>query len=497
MGLPCARGYAIIFRHGGIEQRNKEINRLGVAGKGTIVPHTTAHEFERLAASVFQVDGQYVERNLKTPEHQVTELDVVATDFHCPTPQRTVCECTTSQDCGVSELLKLKGKQILASADRAVMALRRPPDPDKLNILEEVARRLRVSLVIGEKYEELFKHLSSKGFVSRCDAGHAQHWMKFYRLEDALRDIVHTLGRQENSDILEREHIRQTREYLRTIEEKFWWKYPDIWERAVQSYRAHNRYRTLARDVATEYKAAGQERTPARHLLVTVQDGVCPPAQGALYVQTRARLAILAIACECSLEIAADERRKAVFEKRELNLSTASVLRLDQQNDNFRKMVGILSNEPELARLLPGVMQTWLGVWGAFSWIANTRNEYRQIASDFETQVSTVRECLRLMDMLFSVAPVFVGTQRGWFAEIPTGRNTEDWRIRTLKLVPEAFKGVGVIMRERLFPEKTKRQHDCWVQWRSHADSYISNLKRIECSDRKRITWPDFGPSIT
>jgi len=452
-----------------------------------------AREFERLTATVFQIDGQYVSRNLQTPSHHVTELDVVATDFKSGKPRKVVCECKATADCGASELLKLKGKQMLAEADEAVLVLSN--EPSLLEVMKDVAKRLDVHVVVGNEYDGLFRALSRVSLVERCDEPSQARWMRWYRLEDALRAIVHDCGRAAKDEKGAADPLAQTRDYLRKLEEDFWWRHPDHWERAVESYRLHQRWRRLAQQTAAAYKAGGQGKTARRHLLEAVADGVCPPAQGALYVQTQARVAILVMACECALELAGDGELKAVFQGRKLDFSKTARMRLDEQNPNFRKMVGLLSENADTARLLPGLIQTWIGTWGGFWWVPNLEREYQCLAHGFQIGTAEVQSCLDVLDRLFSVVLGFVGTSKGWFAEIPRGVDAKGWRIKTLKLVPEPFKGLGVMLREELFPSECAEKHECWTQWREHAHNYMENLAHFEADEPTRVAWCQFNPT--
>jgi len=420
----------------------------------------------------------------------MTEFDVVATDFS-QWPVRTIlCECKSGTGCKTRDLLQLKGKQYLAGADEAVLVRR--SCPSHLKDVDILAQRLGISVVWGRDYAELLQSMKEANLVHRGDAGLADHWLKWYELEDALRQIIQLFARNARKSSTSYSPLAQADKYLCALETDFWWRYPNPWHRSTASYSLHDRWQKLSLKVADKLEAAGEGYKPARHFYSVYAEGRCPPAQGALYVQTRARLAILVAACECALALANDERTKALFYGDELDLSLVSDKSIPPLNPTFREMVTTLAENADIARLLPSLAQRWLYGWGAFFWTDNTSTEEVTLAGNCGVNKAEVQQCVELINRLFTAVPIFIRSERDWFQIIPRGQGDEDWKINTLKMVPEPFKGIGIMLRQDLFPQKAADPPDFWFEWRARAQQYIDNLEQIELGHKKPDSWLQF-----
>jgi len=420
--------------------------------------------FERRMTALLQTNGYYVERNRKTPRNSITETDAVAIRFAPEGEQALVVEYKNS-DVTCTDVLKAKGRESLFQPAKAVVVA--SGHSSGTMHFEDFCERLGVLAVTGATdAASAAAQLQQAGLTSHHDAALCQHWEQAYILEDCFKRILIDLGSLSPRST---SPVDKAYQYLWGLDCDMWWRYDNPWSRATLSYRLHFAHQRVAQEVAAQYAAAaafcrpGHSPSPREHLKMAYRSGVCPPAQAALYVQTRARITALAVACECALSEPPERPSHTAF-----------------LSSNFNSVVQVLERNPELASGLVAFLQTWIFSWGGFIIDSQREREYQLIAADIGQPAAYVPRYLELLEELLQVEPAFSADFRGgWRHVIPNAYHP--WRVDTLKLLPEPLKGLGVRRRRSYLPADTLRElPDFYRDWEGWVDSYITRLVAAE-----------------
>lgn len=439
--------------------------------------NSKGRDYERLIAAIFRADGHLVERNRRTPEG-AADMDLLAWRPHRGRLTCTLVECKCEEGPpGATDLFVLKGRQALVGADRPVFVSAAPFGA--VSEAREIARQLEVELADGTSPDKIECQLRHLGLLKSTRSDVIEHWRCVFEVEDACRAILQTEGRRARIALKPGAAIARAQSYLSALD-SLWWCRKDPWLRAVHSYQLHRRNRLVAQDVAVEYEAAGCGRTPEQHLAAAYAKGWCPPAQAALYVQMRARMMLALLAAQCALDLRHDRSRRMGFFGLEFPRFES---RIPQELPQpFVRFVEELYDHPQSSLVFPVLLQTWQTGWGGFLLLSKRPAEEKAIAAEVSVSRRHFSYALDQLNRFLTVVDAFVGSRREWFTEFPTHKRHEQWRIRTLKLLPEPWKGLGLARRQRLDNESQPPQPwpKYYRRWQSHVAAYQEYLHASE-----------------
>jgi len=419
--------------------------------------------YERRVTALLQTNGYYLERNRKTPQNAITELDAVAIRFAPGDTKTRVVEYKNSA-VTCTDALKAAGRTLLL--DKAEGAIVASGPPSGTAHFRDFCQRLGVVAVTdAPDAASVHQHLAAVGWTASHDPDLCNHWSAVYLVEDAFKRVLDRCRDSAPPD----SPPRRAHQYLSALDCDMWWRYRNCWSRAKLSYDLHFKHRRVAQDVAAHFQAgtpyahAGAHLTPQQHLRVAFAYGRCPPAQAAMYVQTRARIAVLAAACECALS--PPETRPA---------------HTDWLPARFRQAVSKLEETPDLTAGLVPFLQTWVLGWGAFFVLHRQEEEQQVLAQQLGDDPANIPRYIDLVTELLQIEPDFDLQPGSWLAVI-TPQGNPQWQIRTMKLIAEPVKGLGILARRLWWsPEEFAALPEFMRDWAAWVPSYVSRLAAPE-----------------
>lgn len=221
----------------------------------------------------------------------------------------------------------------------------------------------------------------------------------------------------------------------------------DITTRLHNLYDEYKSHPKLALGVARE--ADGKTYDPetsgeSPHLQAALRQGEHPFLQACMYLEHRARLAVMKASVDLSIESGGDP-----WEDPGGNLWTR-VLRFSLP-DSFRVAMTNLLTEPYF-HLYPKFWQSYLWSWGGFYLKDRAEQEFQAMSSDTGIPSEHIPDALEVFDKLFPIP-------NGWEWEV----GNASWR--QVKLMPWPFRGLGAARRRILYgvDEYSKLGYTDWT----------------------------------
>jgi len=434
----------------------------------TLPAEPTADHYEHLAAAFLAAGGYFVEKNIRerVERRDFQELDVCGWRWAGGKSERIIAE-VKSGGWGKKEFFTILGRRVYLGCARGLLIHRHQHDPDPVYLaaLERMCPFGVGGLLLdpSERPEAVARD------VAKTCGGDADQtvarvvslailpaWRYCFWLEKQLVGALAVATREaqpsaclgEAKSLLEQIHSRFFVPDCRIQSTLLWRHYrehPKLTHRVVEeAYRD---------GVPPELRAITEHEAQARCAF----DGVWPVAQACLYLENWARCLILRAAVETALL----RKYGGLSESGTRGFNIDDVLP-DYFDDFYHYVL-----ELDCAEKLPQLWQTYIFTWGGFLIEDAAEDEMQRLALEVEMPMSSIRAGLKAFDMLFP------GVSNGWHASV---RGTG---IRVLKLVPAAFRGLGVQRRRWLDGDEPFKQlparggEDC-VKWSKAAIALLS-----------------------
>ena len=423
------------------------------------MPKREDREFERHVAAAFQADGQFVERNRKDPTDEIMEVDMAAIHFQPEAVRTTICE-VKNRNAGATDLFKLAGQaRFLAATRTALVAAGNIPEGN----LTQVASKLGIDCLRYAETGGLAKRLAQANLVATPAATGIEHCHEVDQVEDWLKAILVQRKSQENTP------TRRAYDYLRSLEREMWWL-PSAWDRASFSYQKYRQYGRVSLECAEQEELGGPGLSPYERLRRAYAYGEGVSTQAALYVETRARLHLVAAVCECAIDLLNNPGHMAQFDMpyEAFHWDETSVL---TQPHKFDNAVATLLKSQDLIPGLPRFVQTWLFSWGGFFRLAHRDDEHARIAAEIGVSPGDVPRYIQLIDDLLAAGEHQDGS---WLKRL------ESLGIETFQLLPEPFKGLGIRKRRGVYGADFSVENANWQRWEAHVNTYKARLEEYE-----------------
>jgi hypothetical protein len=379
----------------------------------------SGRDMEDYVAGLFQAAGYFVERNIRQRDvAEILELDAVATSYEGPRPTCVLAEAKGGR-WGFTDIFKVAGWMAYLGIERggffvkdhAATALR------DAGLIRRTVTPLRVSLVDLGDFSDPVARFGEGGFRGLVDAELLDVWRLSYWASRALLDEVRRERRAApdhtgpEAVLLYHDLINDHVFFLRDVAERL--------RRLYDAYKAHPR---LSAAVAAEQGGAGFDpaRPAARDnrvLAEALYQGLHPRVQASLYVEHRARLAILKAAVDlCCLDPEGHER---------------AVLALPA---TFRTGIRRLRARPSFRRYAL-LWQVFLWGFGGFYLADREDEELTWLSRQTGVPRDEIGDGLRAFDDLF---PLPSGS---WIVPVKGSP------LRLARMMPLAFCGLGALHR--------------------------------------------------
>jgi len=380
-------------------------------------------ELEDFVAALLQCTGFYVEKNIKEPG--VLELDVVATQYADVKPQHRVFE-VKSGGWGFTEVFKLLGQMTYLQVDAGALVATAPPPDKPLSLYENRCDAVNIKLLIIDKPDEAGDRFAAAGF-GRADDLLREIWRFSFWIERGLIDALRQ-AKADSAAVAPREALN----YYDLINSGVFLS-RNATERVGNLYQAYqdHPYLTLgaAREeggAAFDAVTAGTGSTPIiRKALV---EGTYPVLQACMYLEHRARLAILKGAVDYLCR-----DREQPQPQDGIPLIDLSLVGLPS---SFRQALSTMKEQPYFW-LYPVFWQVFLWGWGGFLLDDHREQELEDLSRQTGLPVEAIPTALKAFDLLF---PTRGGS---WI----TRMNNAAYDY--VKLVPNPFRGIGAFYRLR------------------------------------------------
>lgn len=382
---------------------------------------TTADDLEDYAAAIFQASGYYVEKNLVEREPaDVLELDVVATDFS-ENPSRSILGEVKGGGWGYSDAFKVFGWMKYLNTSRSVLLVTR----NNGDTADRVNARLGphgLNVVCFDDFTDIPGKFEQVGLASFSAAEHlVHHWRVSYGIERKLMRYLQDRARSE-------EKLRAPAaalEYYRLVNNVVFFADSNI-DRLKLLYAAYQSEPQLTLWAASELEGTPTAATAghSRLLMEALSTGKHPLLQACMYVQHRARLALLRAGVEICSEV------ERIYGK-EPTPSQWKTMGLDDIPGSFCTALSWLIKQPTYRRYAL-LWQQYL--WGLGGIIIDhfKDKDYALLSEISDVPADEIYPALYAFDMFFPVA-------KKWHRSI-----YRDDPVHAVLLVPTYFRGLGV-----------------------------------------------------
>ena len=384
------------------------------------------HQLEDYVAGLFQAAGYYVEKNVRQRDvMDVLELDAVATSYDGPLPEAVLAEAKGGR-WGFPDIFKVAGWMAYLRIDRGGFFVKEPPGTGARDV-ERMARTvaaLGVALVDLGDFRDAGGRLGVSGFRPLRDPLLLDVFRLAFGVERALLDGVRAARRAHEDKrgpqevLAYHDLINDHVFFLKDVDERL--------RRLYAGYRSHPKLSlTIAQELAGEpfaQSAPLRASAAATNLLAeAMYEGKHPLLQGSMYVEHRARLAIL----KATIDLAClDEAGQLPGEAlADLPVTFLEGLRRLRKRPTFRRYALL--------------WQVFLWGFGGFYRADREREELGALAAQTGVPVSEIGDALGAFDDLFPLA------KGSWIVPV---RGTS---LRVVKMMPAALRGVGAVQRLR------------------------------------------------
>jgi len=407
---------------------------------GTSLPQEPrgAH-FEHLAASLFPACGFFVEWSIKQDIEgsEIQELDSAASRWQPGGQLRIVAE---AKGAGLHtyDLFTLLGRRHYLGFERAVL-LYGEATPDRDSLLSDCFKPHAVWLHHLDP-KALYSPGGSKGLseflgeLCRIDAaeinrklemvGCISAWRFSFWIEKVLIDELRRYFRCHRDQATV---CHEAIDILEKINERFF--RPDCRDQSSALYESYIEHARLTRRAVDEKvtQAPGSELEGLSSddaFKACMYAGAVPAIQACMYLEHRSRCLLLKAAVDM------------IMHKRNRTLGQATIFGIPKEDclpASFRSFVND-NMDTDGIEAYPQVWQSYLFTWGGFLLKEKLEAEHMRIGEDAGVGPEVVERALGAFDQLFP-------TDNGWKYE------QESKSTQVLKLLPAAFRGLGVARR--------------------------------------------------
>ena len=369
-------------------------------------------ELEDYVAALFQSTQHYVERNVCEPD--VLELDVVATSFAGGQPDTHLIEVKSGQ-WGFGDLFKTLGRMHYLSIPKGLFITTRPPEGKPVEFYAERVGAKGLRVMVIEDIPNAPQKFTEAGYGT---VDQASHWLWRYSFW-AERRIIETL-RAQVQERPEAHGPRAALQYFRLVNDEVFLT-SDPRERALKLYEGYMAHPRLTHGIAREldgepFDAETQGDSEAlRNALLRGHHSIL---QASMYVEHRARLAVLKTVIDC-LAAGVD------FSARGLVASALPTTFLTAARE--------LRQRPQYSRYAL-FWQILLWGWGGLILDDFREDEEQALARQSGLDRTNVESALGAFDLLFP-------SGNEWIRRM----NTANYRF--VAMVPWPFMGIGAFRR--------------------------------------------------
>ncbi|WP_049653483.1 hypothetical protein [Kitasatospora sp. MY 5-36] len=375
-------------------------------------------ELEDYIAALFQASGHFVEKQLvESDPADILELDIFTTDYAPERIVRRIIE-VKGGGWGYTDLFKVVGWMTYLGLERGAFFVKKWGDrktaPDRM-------KPLGLDVVCFDDFTTAPKDFEAKGFGSFTESGLIGLWRHSYGVERKLVKTIHDRAKAGSLG------AREAKSYYRLINDgTFFARAPE--ESLAMLYEAYREHPKLTLGYARELDGGTfnphSATTQSPSYQAALRQGEHPDLQACMYLEHRARLAILKAAVDYAVEHPdgppplVSETGKFVF----LGLGYHSL------PETFQTGMDWLRKQPNF-RLYPTFWQQFLWGWGGFFLEDRKGKEFEWMSTYSGIPAKEIPSALEAFDRFFP--------SNGWFT---TPGRTD---VHMLKLVPMVFQGIG------------------------------------------------------
>jgi hypothetical protein len=394
-------------------------------------------EFEECVAAHLQCAGAYVERSVVEKEiKEILELDVITTDYSVCPPDVRVIEIK-SGSWGFPDIFKIYGWLRYLDIQQGALIVKEPKETTGVQkFYQDKAKSLQIELAVVDSVLQAAAALSTllngKG-VQEIDQS---LWRFSYWLERNL--IKRLIGRKKSAPNVKR--FLAMDDYLFAVNNGVFF-IQDAVSRADHLYTAFKKYPHISAKCAHEELGHDFDddvsSIDSSTFKRTFYDCKYTDIQISLYIEHRARLAILKNAVDHLLYSKAGQRSKAGSQTKKmlgLNISNAP--------QSFLQGVQTIAAHKYFDRY-PAFWQWFMWLFGGFILKDYERRDYEELSARTEVPADKIPEALSSYDVLFPQSG-------GWFRDEPKSN------IRVMKMFPVPFMGIGANLRKNLYTSDGK-----------------------------------------
>lgn len=386
-------------------------------------------DLEHFVAALFQAAGFFVEKNvIERDPSDVLELDLVATDYSSGAPIPILCEAKGG-GWGWPDLFKVIGWMRYLRIDRGAFLVTSPGDKD-IDKVEEKVADLGISLVHFEDFTNATELFESSGFGTIPTPELIGIWRFSYAIETKLIATVSQLAKGNPAQQAPQEVIG----YHRLINDGVFFTGTVVGalHSLYDAYKSHPKI-TLASAVELDGGAYDPETPTVNNALLAeaMREGKHSLLQACMYVEQRARLAILKAAVDFILEYP-----DGVPPAEPGSIQWTQLL-YDALPQTFKDGVAWLRQQPTFHRYAL-FWQQFLWGWGGFYLDDREETEHAWMSEYSGIPAGEVPTALMAFDQFFPIP-------EGWF--VTPGPTC----ARRVRMVPAYFHGLGAHHRRQTY----------------------------------------------
>jgi len=388
-------------------------------------------DLEDYVAALFQAAGYFVEKNLvERDPSDILELDIVATNYG-EEQSRSILVEVKGGTWGYPDLFKVVGWMRYLNQPRGAIFVK-TSEKD----LEKVRTRispLGVTLVEFSDFSKSVEVFTEAGFGQSMTASLVRLWRHSYQVERRLAKLI--LSRSKSDK--EKQGPKEALRYQRLINDgTFFARSPE--ESLGMLYDAYKEHPKLTLANSLELDGAQYDpftaSVPSKLLQQAMTDGEHPYLQACMFVEHRARLAIL----KAAVDYATANPTGPLITKE--GTHTWIVPNIYSLPKSFKDAMHWLRNQPNFRRYAIFWQQFMWG-WGGFYLEDRREKEFAWMAEYSGIPVEEIPTALQAFDKFFPV-------QGGWFV-------TPGYTCATrAKMTPAFFHGIGAHHRRQEYELK-------------------------------------------
>jgi len=380
-------------------------------------------ELEDCAAALFQASQHFVECNVT--EADVLELDVVATSYTDGRPLQTLAEAKSGQ-WGYGEIFKLYGWMKYLGIENGALFVTKVAEDKNVEMVREKVGPLGIQLLHLDS-ENLADAFAAAGCPAITDRFSVDLWRFSYAIQ---RTFIRYLQLHRNSNPV-LEGPRTALRYHALVNHGVFFE-PNPRNRLRQLYADFSEHPKLslglARDEDTATFDCNTEDPKNHRIWEAIYEGKHDAVQAAMYIEHRARLALLKTAIDLYC-LGTPEPRPVLTHKGKVVVTEDDLL-----PPSFRRAFDELKKEPFVSRYAV-FWQVFLWGFGGFYLQDRRDAEFEWLSSQTGIPLEEVPRALKAFDKLF---PTSGGT---WFGQTRTSHCV------VVKMVPTAMQGIGAFQR--------------------------------------------------